>query len=179
MPRSISSEQAAPSSPSSSRKRLFARANHFSSNGKPGPLVDNNPPPVVRPPYREAKKSLSAIKTKLQVIGTPLKLFVISQPQCAPQGLFDRWRHATAVQVQSKGRACSKPFDANGTSPQIFYQSQWARISESPPSHAPRWNRFSMSLLKAVRGNSLSPFPRVHVEYPEGVSAVFPYRLGS
>ena len=75
MPRSVSSESTTPSSPSSSRNRLFTRAaNLLSSNGKPGPLLDTNPPPVARPPYRDAKKSLSAIKTKFQTAGTPLKL---------------------------------------------------------------------------------------------------------
>ena len=74
MPHSISSESTTPSTPTSSRKRLFTRAANFlSSNGKPGPLLDANPP-VARPPHRENKKSLGAIKTKLQAAGTPLKL---------------------------------------------------------------------------------------------------------
>ena len=76
MPRSISSGSTTPSSPSdSSRKRLFTRAaNLLSSNGKPGPLLDTNPPPVARPPYREAKNSLNAIKTRFQAAGVPLKI---------------------------------------------------------------------------------------------------------
>jgi len=75
MPRSVSSESTAPSSPSSSRKRLFTRAaNLLSPNGKPGPLLDTNPPSVVRPPHREARRSLSTIKTKFRATGTPLKL---------------------------------------------------------------------------------------------------------
>ena len=75
MPRSVSSESTTPSSPASSRKRLFSRAaNLLSPNGKPGPLLDTTPPSVVRPSRREGKRSLSAIKTKLQAAGTPLKL---------------------------------------------------------------------------------------------------------
>ena len=75
MPRSVSSESTSPSTPTSSHKRLFTRAANFlSPNGKPGPLLETNPPAVTRPPHRESRKSLSAIKTKLQAAGTPLKL---------------------------------------------------------------------------------------------------------
>ena len=76
MPRSVSSESTAPSSPSSSRNRLFSRAaSLLSPNGKLGPLLDTNPPPVARPSsYQEGRKSFNAIRTKFQAAGTPLKL---------------------------------------------------------------------------------------------------------
>ena len=75
MPRSVSSESTSPSTPTSSHKRLFTRAANFlSPNGKPGPLLETDPPAVTRAPHRESKKSLRAIKSKLQVAGTPLKL---------------------------------------------------------------------------------------------------------
>lgn len=75
MPRSVSSESTASPSSTSTRKRLFSRAtNLFSLSGKPGPLLDTNPPPVARPPKRETRKSLSAIKTTFQAAGTPLTL---------------------------------------------------------------------------------------------------------
>lgn len=75
MNRSISSDSSATSSPSLTRKRLFARVpNPLSSNGKPGPLLDANPPPAVRQSHNKRTKSLKAIKTKFQAAGTPLKI---------------------------------------------------------------------------------------------------------
>lgn len=75
MNRSTSSDSSTTSSPSLIRKRLFARVpNPLSSNAKPGPLLDTNPPPAVQPSHNKRTKSLRAIKTKIQAASTPLKI---------------------------------------------------------------------------------------------------------
>lgn len=76
MIRSPSSDPSATPLPSLPRKRLFRRvSNSLSANDKPVPPLHTNPPPVVRlPPSENRKSRVRAIRTKFQSARTPLKL---------------------------------------------------------------------------------------------------------
>lgn len=122
MPRSVSSGSTSPSTPTSSHKRLFTRAANFlSPNGKPGPLLETNPPSVTRPSHKESKKSLSAIKTKLQSAGAPLKLLrrlSTSNAHLKPRTKDDTTPPLSKVKVK-RGRGRSHSMYA-GRSPSIL-----------------------------------------------------------
>lgn len=103
MLRSSSSDPTATTLPPVTRKRLFPRVyNPLSSNVKPGPLLDVNPPPVVRPPLDNSRKSrVGTIKTKFQSAGTPLKLL---RRLSASGGRYKSHRKHGSISPSSKVR---------------------------------------------------------------------------
>ena len=69
MPRSASDSTT--SSPSVTHKSFFPQvSNPFSSNGKPEPQVDTNPPSVVRSFHNRRRETFSAIGARSQSAGT-------------------------------------------------------------------------------------------------------------
>jgi len=155
MPRSVSSESTSPSTPTSSHKRLFTRAANFlSPNGKPGPLLETNPPAVTRPSHRESRKSLSAIKTKLQVVGTPLKLLrrlSTSNAHLKPRMKDDSTPPLSKVKVK-RGRGRSHSVYA-GRSPSIARSHSAPSLSQSQVSPTIAMSD-SLSHKSAVESNN-------------------------
>jgi hypothetical protein len=140
MLRSNSSDSTVASSPSSTRKRLFARVcNPLSSNSKPGPLLDTNPPPVARPSLDDTKKSFGAIKTTIKAAGTPLKLLRrLSNPTGQkPHVPHDDTPALSKIKVK-RGRGRSYPF-------QVVRPPSMSRSHSAPGPAASNLSQSSIS----------------------------------
>lgn len=113
MLRSPPSDSSVPALPPLNRKRLFPRVpNPLSSNGKPGPLLDANPPPVLRPSLSETRESsVRTIKTKFQNAGNTLRLlrrFSASNGRHSPHVTHDNNPPSSDVNVKpERGRSYS------------------------------------------------------------------------
>ena len=143
MLRSPSSDPSTPTLPPLTRKRLFPRVpNPLSSNGKPGPLLDANPPPVVRPSPSETKKSrVGAIKTRFQSAGAPLKLlrrFSASNGRDKP--------HITFCDTPPSSKAKAKPGLGRSHSLQLSRPPSLARSLSAPDAANLRQSSISPTL---------------------------------
>ena len=158
MPHSVSSESSA-TSPSSTRKRLFTRAhNPLSSTGKPGPLLDANPPPVVRPSHRETRKSrVRSIKTKIQAARTPLKLLRrLSNPNGhRPHITRDDILQQSRIDAnQERGRSHSLQLDRPQSTARSHSAPGAPSISQSSTSSSTLSMSDSVSLTSATESNA-------------------------